>query len=128
MSEPRSETMGALAPGGEREPRGPVPRGACVEVLQGFYAGLRVPLDRPWIVLGRGRGAEVVLSEPTLSRAHAAIGFDGETFFVRDLGSTNGTLVNGVRESEHALDDGDEIQIGRLALRFQRSLGAGAPG
>ena len=60
-------------------------------------------------------------SEPTISRAHAAIGFDGEAFFVQDLSSTNGTGVNGRREARMELDDGDEILLGKLLLRI--SLG-----
>jgi pSer/pThr/pTyr-binding forkhead associated (FHA) protein len=88
-----------------------------VVVLRGFYEGLEVPLDRDWLVLGRGRGADVVIAEPTLSRAHAAFGFDGERFFVQDLGSTNGTLVNGSKEKARQLEDGDEVQIGKLLLR-----------
>jgi len=97
---------------------GPVPSGAAVAVLQGFYAGLSLPVDRDWFVIGRGRAADAVLAEPTISRAHAAIGFDaGEGFFVQDLGSTNGTQVNGQRRKWSALASGDEIQMGKLRLR-----------
>lgn len=109
---------GAPHPGGGREPRGPVPLGASLEVCTGFYEGLAVPLDRPWLVVGRGRTVEIPFAEPTLSRAHVGFGFDGESFFVRDLGSTNGTLVNGIRSDERGLAEGDEVQIGRLVLRF----------
>ena len=49
----------------------PVPSGAFVQVLRGFYEGLEVPVDCNWLVIGRGRGADVVLAEPTISRAHA---------------------------------------------------------
>lgn len=95
-----------------------VPPGARVCILRGFYEGLEVPVDRDWLVIGRGRGADVVLAEPTISRTHAAIGFEsGEGFFVQDLGSTNGTLVNGTRQQRSRLCNGDEIQIGRLWLR-----------
>jgi len=87
-------------------------------VLRGFYEGLEVPVDNDWMVIGRGRGADVVLAEPTISRAHAAIGFEEDRFFVQDLGSTNGTLVNGNREEKVSLADGDEIQMGKLALRI----------
>jgi len=97
--------------------RGPVPAGASLLVLRGFYEGLEVPLDRDWLVLGRGRGADVAIAEPTLSRAHAAFGYDGRRFFVQDLGSTNGTLVNGAKERTRLLEDGDEVQIGKLLLR-----------
>jgi len=96
---------------------GPVPSGASIRVLQGFYEGLEIPVDRDWFVIGRGRGADAVLAEPTISRAHAAIGFHPEEgFFVQDLGSTNGTLVNGQRRKRHALASDDEIQIGKLRL------------
>ncbi len=87
-------------------------------MLRGFYEGLEVPVDNDWMVIGRGRGADVVLAEPTISRAHAAIGFEEDRFFVQDLGSTNGTLVNGNREEKVSLADGDEIQMGKLALRI----------
>ena len=96
----------------------PVPAGAWIRVLQGFYEGLELAIDRSWWVIGRGRGADAVLAEPTISRAHAAIGFEaGEGFFVQDLGSTNGTLLNGGRTQRAVLADGDEIRMGRLQLR-----------
>jgi pSer/pThr/pTyr-binding forkhead associated (FHA) protein len=101
------------------EPPGPVPSGALVRVQRGFYEGLEMPVDRDWVVIGRGRGSDIVIAEPTMSRAHAAIGFDGERFFVQDLGSTNGTRVNGGREERAALKNGDEIQLGKLQLRVE---------
>jgi len=107
--------------GAERPAAGPtsriIPAGARVCVLDGFYEGLELAIDAPWLVVGRGRGADWMLAELTLSRAHAAFGHDGEAFFVQDLGSTNGTFVNAVRESRVRLHDGDEVQIGKLRLR-----------
>jgi len=97
---------------------GVVPAGASIRVMKGFYAGLELPVDQDWIVVGRGRTADVVLAEATISRAHAAIGFDGEAFYVQDLGSTNGTRVNGDRAPQVELHDGDEIQLGKLELRI----------
>jgi pSer/pThr/pTyr-binding forkhead associated (FHA) protein len=96
---------------------GPVPSGGSLRVLKGFYAGLELPVDRDWMVIGRGRNADMVIAEPTISRAHAAIGYDGQGFFMQDLGSTNGTRVNGKREARITLVDGDELQLGRLRLR-----------
>jgi pSer/pThr/pTyr-binding forkhead associated (FHA) protein len=103
----------------ERRSGGRVPPGTRIRVLRGFYEGLEVPVDRDWLVIGRGRGADVVLAEATISRAHAAIGFEEGAFFVQDLGSTNGTLVNGTREERRALADGDEIQMGKLLLQIK---------
>ena len=95
-----------------------VPSGASIEVQRGFFEGLELPIDRDWFVIGRGRGADAVLADATISRAHAAIGFGhAEGFFLQDLGSTNGTLLNGERQKRGALRDGDEIQIGKLRLR-----------
>jgi pSer/pThr/pTyr-binding forkhead associated (FHA) protein len=93
-----------------------VPSGAVLLVKTGFYEGLEVPVDRAWVVIGRGRSADVVIAEATISRAHAAIGYGDEGFFVQDLGSTNGTTVNGARTQRQALKCGDEVQIGRLVL------------
>lgn len=101
-------------------PMVPVPSGACVRITHGFYEGLELPVDRDWFVIGRGRGADGVVPEPTISRAHAAIGWAAaEGFFVQDLGSTNGTMVNGNREKRSGLADGDEIRMGKLRLRIQ---------
>jgi pSer/pThr/pTyr-binding forkhead associated (FHA) protein len=111
-----SKVQSALASPGRADVA--VPVGACIRVLQGFYEGLELPVDRAWWVIGRGRGADAVLAEPTISRAHAAIGFAREEgFFVQDLGSTNGTLLNGVRTLRTSLSDGDKIQMGKLQLR-----------
>lgn len=92
------------------------PSGATAVVLSGFYEGLEVALDRDRIVIGRGRKADLALAEATISRAHAAIGFDGRHFYVEDLGSTNGTLVNGARVTRQPLKSDDEIQMGKLRI------------
>jgi len=113
---PMSETKDGVRP--VRAQGVPVPPGASVHVMEGFYEGLDLPLDREWIVIGRGRTADVLLAEPTISRAHAAIAFDGEVFQVEDLGSTNGTRLNGARRERGELADGDELQLGRLRLKL----------
>jgi len=94
-----------------------IPPGAHVVVLQGFYEGLELAIDAEWLVIGRGSDDNWCLAELTLSRHHAAFGWDGEGFFVQDLDSTNGILVNKVRETQARLHDGDEVKIGKLRLR-----------
>jgi pSer/pThr/pTyr-binding forkhead associated (FHA) protein len=111
-----SGTAGAAAAG--KASAAAVPAGASVRVMRGFYEGLEVPLDRDWMVIGRGRSADLVIAEPTISRAHAAIGCDAEGFFMQDLGSTNGTKVNGQRSPLARLKDGDDLQLGKLQLRI----------
>lgn len=102
-----------------------VPAGASVIVKNGFYEGLEVKLDRDWLVIGRGRSADMVIAEATISRAHAAIGYDEEGFYVQDLGSTNGTLVNGAGIERQLLKPDDEIQMGRLIIGVELPPGRG---
>jgi len=93
-------------------------RGATLRVLKGFYEGLEVAIDRDRLVIGRGREADLAVAEPTISRQHAAIEWDGDGYTLQDLGSTNGSRVNGRRETRARLRDGDEIELGRLQLRL----------
>ena len=69
-----------------------------------------------------GRTAECVLTirDPDVSRRHAVIRKVDDRFVLADLGSTNGTVVNGEDVSEHTLDAGDEITVGSTVLRFDR--------
>ncbi len=97
-------------------PRRNPPPGASAIVLCGFYEGLEIALDRDRVVIGRGRKADLALAEVTISRAHAALGFDADGFFVEDLGSTNGTLVNGALVEKQQLKNDDEIQMGKLRI------------
>jgi pSer/pThr/pTyr-binding forkhead associated (FHA) protein len=92
---------------------------AFVRIESGFYLGLEWPLDRASTVIGRGTAADLVLNEATISRAHALLAFRGEQLFVQDLGSTNGTLVNGVNGQQVDLKNSDEIKMGRLVLRIR---------
>jgi adenylate cyclase len=55
-----------------------------------------------------------------MSRHHTEIMADESKFILTDLGSTNGTFVNGKRVAEAELKDGDTIEIGKVALRFRR--------
>ena len=92
------------------------PAGAVAIVRSGFYEGLEFGIDQPRVVVGRGRKADMALAEATISRAHAALGFDGQDFYVEDLSSTNGTMVNGARVSKQILKHDDEIQMGKLRI------------
>ena len=101
---------------------------AFVRVESGFYAGLEWPLDRASTVIGRGATSDLILHEATISRAHALLAFRGDQLFVQDLGSTNGTIVNGVSAQQVDLSQDDEIKMGRLVLRIlQQDAGEGSP-
>jgi pSer/pThr/pTyr-binding forkhead associated (FHA) protein len=102
---------GSLSDGSAEEAN---PETPFVRVETGFYTGLEWPLQRSCTVIGRGRDADLVLSEATISRTHAVLSFDQGRLFVQDLSSTNGTLLNGRRSQREFLSDGDELQMGKL--------------
>lgn len=70
-------------------------------------------------VIGRGDQANLRLPDVGISRRHARLDFDGGQVVLTDLGSTNGTMVNGQRISAVALSPGDMIQIGTTTLTFR---------
>ena len=89
-------------------------------VQQGPQRGQRFSLARESITIGRVAGSDVVISDPEVSRRHASITWEGGQPVIRDLGSTNGTFVNGVRlTGPLALHDGDTIGLGKVQLSFQ---------
>ena len=63
--------------------------------------------------------SDIALNDPSVSRTHAIIETEGGAPTVRDLGSTNGTFVNGRRVESEALRDGDEVRFGNTRMRFQ---------
>jgi hypothetical protein len=70
-------------------------------------------------VVGRDAACHIVLDDPFVSTEHAEIGRDEDGWWVADLGSTNGTFVNGALLTTAAtLADGDIVQFGRIRLRF----------
>jgi hypothetical protein len=71
-------------------------------------------------VLGRGTEADIRLPDTGVSRKHADVQLAGSTVTVEDLGSTNGTLVNGRRVARQDLADGDVIRIGHSVLVYRQ--------
>ena len=87
----------------------------------GGRAGESFFLTAERTLIGRSPECEVFLDDVTVSRRHSAIGRDGDTFTIEDLGSLNGTFVNRRRiESTTELEDDDELQIGKYRLTFLR--------
>ncbi|HEY8823094.1 MAG TPA: DUF3662 and FHA domain-containing protein [Dermatophilaceae bacterium] len=85
--------------------------------------GDRYPLLGAITVLGRDNTADVVLDDPGISRRHTEIRVtsDGPHLVasIRDLGSTNGTFVNGERITSQHLNDGDRVSVGRTTLTYR---------
>ena len=95
------------------------------------------PADRPWLdvdgeryplmgamtILGRDDSADIILDDPGISRRHSELRVttDGRHFVttIRDLGSTNGTFVNGERVTSEHLEDGDVVTVGRTSVTYR---------
>ena len=80
------------------------------------------PVTSRVVVIGRSRECDVRLADTNVSRRHAELRQDGATYWLVDLGSTNGTDLNGRRVEREKLSDGDAITIGSTELIFTRSL------
>lgn len=76
----------------------------------------KVPLEKHSLVIGRSDDADLVISSKDVSRQHARVTCDGSTVWIEDLGSTNGTFVNGVKIKKSEFRLKDEIGIGDLIL------------
>jgi hypothetical protein len=85
-------------------------------------SGDRVELADEQNIIGRLADCRIMITDSNTSRHHAQIHRAGSGFVIADLGSTNGTFVNGERlAADHRLSDGDIITLGSVSLRFEAS-------
>ena len=80
--------------------------------------GVTVPVQGNRLTAGRLERCDLTIDDSTVSRQHAAFVRRGERWWVVDLGSTNGTKVNGRRAAEHPLDPGDQVELGDALVEF----------
>jgi hypothetical protein len=88
-----------------------------------IWPGGEVPIGGNAIVIGRSKDCDVPLADGNVSRRHAELGRSEEGFVLRDLDSTNGTMVNGRRIRSATIGAGDEITIGMSTLRIEQRHG-----
>ena len=100
-------------------PGAPMPGGPARNARLVSGDGRTYPLAIGSTVIGRGDQANLRLPDVGISRRHARLDFDGAQVVLTDLGSTNGTMVNGQRVSAVALNPGDMIQLGTTTLTFR---------
>lgn len=112
-------------PGLSREDLGLVealrPGTALLIVQRGPNSGARFLLDNAEVTSGRGPDSDIFLDDVTVSRKHAVFSWENDRFVIRDVGSLNGTYVNRQRVDEMALQDHDEVQIGKFRLVFRQA-------
>lgn len=77
--------------------------------------------ERERLLVGRVEGCDIVLVDESCSRRHCEIVVGESAFRVRDLNSSNGTLLNGAKVNEAELKDGDEIRVGKVRMQFLMS-------
>jgi pSer/pThr/pTyr-binding forkhead associated (FHA) protein len=108
----------------------PVTMTFVLKVISGKYQGGEFPLkDSAQIVIGRSSEVGLVLAEDMVSRKHAKITVSegGGKILIEDLGSTNGTFVNGEKVKQVRLKEGDRILIGTSILRLVHQRGPSGP-
>ena len=93
----------------------------------GPLSGSEVALDKPRLTLGRGAGCDVRIDDASISHQHAALELGSNGYRVRDLGSTNGVVVNGARNALAELKHGDTLTLGEIELRYVVEARAAAP-
>ncbi|MCI0573520.1 MAG: GGDEF domain-containing protein [Myxococcaceae bacterium] len=87
--------------------------------IRGPQLGRKFVLDAPEQVIGRGERCDIVVGLDNVSREHAELALREGRVFVRDAGSTNGTVVNGVElQGERELNSGDHLQVGGAIFKF----------
>lgn len=100
----------------------PAPAAPVTCLLIDRQSGRTYTASAPRTVIGRERTpGGVVLHDPNVSRSHAELSHDGQGWRIRDLNSTNGTLVNDVDVDECPLRDGDLITLGLTNLEFREN-------
>ncbi|MBW1870724.1 MAG: FHA domain-containing protein, partial [Deltaproteobacteria bacterium] len=93
--------------------------GFSLKILEGPDSGKVYSFDRVEITIGRTMDNDVVIPDPGISRQHMSIRDKGGAYIVKDLGSSNGTKLNGKKVGEEVLRPGDVIMMGTVQVRFE---------
>jgi pSer/pThr/pTyr-binding forkhead associated (FHA) protein len=91
---------------------------AVLVVIAGGAEGTEYSIDGPVTIIGRDPGTEVPFNDDAMSREHAAVEFAGGALRIRDLGSRNGTQINGHELKVSDLHNGDRIAIGEHVFQL----------
>ena len=91
---------------------------AMILIARGANKGSRFLITAEGATIGRSASSSIFLDDVTVSRTHATISKQGNSFLLKDEGSLNGTYINNISVTEHVLVSGDEFQIGKFHLLF----------
>lgn len=84
-------------------------------IIKGARAGYIYHLDKPYVLIGRGK-VDLIIPDKEISRKHVAVEVRNDKVFLRDLGSTNGTIINNEKVSITEITDQVEFRIGQTTL------------
>jgi hypothetical protein len=98
--------------------------GVSPEVVTLTWNETRHQVDKRRTVIGRSKECDIQLPDPNVSRRHAELRQEGTAYWLVDLDSTNGVVVNGRRLKRAKLESGDRITVGSTELVFARELPA----
>lgn len=87
--------------------------------ISGPILGQEYELHEQEYIIGRGSAAQIIIPDPGVSRKHARLIPVGDSYFIEDLRSFNGTYVNGNKIQKQQLNDGDEIRISRAVFKYE---------
>ena len=92
---------------------------ARLKIVAGNDTGKTIYLEAPITLIGREEECHIQLDDARVSNRHAMVYFASGEFRVRDLNSTNGTIVNGKRVTKQFLKAGDLVRCGNVDLKFE---------
>ena len=97
--------------------------GVEAELVTLSFDGTRYEVTQRRVVIGRSRDCDIQLADTNVSRRHAELRQEGASYWIVDLGSTNGVEVNGKRVKRAKLSDGDTITVGSTEVAFSQEPG-----
>lgn len=129
-SAPAASRPAAPLPSPEPYPAVTMPDTAYLEQANNGSASIRIPLNRPVTVIGRDPACDIPIDERlvTISRRHAQIVREEDSYILSDISSSSGVYVDGTRIGRNRVRDGAVIQIGQeVQFTFHQAPARGAP-
>ena len=113
------DTLALIQETEQPEPHAPNPVQSClVQIYPADFVAGMILLESEFVTIGRDQDCDLVLPDANVSRLHVRLARTASGFVLQDLGSTNGSLVNGHAVKEVELISGDTIQVGTYLFRF----------
>lgn len=117
-SDPNEESTQILKPK-QQTSKIPARFQASVVIIEGYPEGMEYLIEKEYTVIGRDKStADIALKDPLVSRQHVAVLYRDGNYTLKDLESTNGTLMSGARIQQADLRHGAKFRVGDTTLQF----------